>query len=286
MQLTPIETFPLPPGIDDSTPFAFGVGARRELCFAIESRTASPHRRDYRLLQIQSGFVTSEAVVATDDFPIHHLQPFGDGWLAVNARSRRIAGTYAANARVYDSAGTLQREFRFGDGIESVQIAPSGDTWVSYFDEGTLGDPIGASGLVAFDADGAVRYRYTPDATTGFVLDCYALNVAGDDDVWLYYYTDFPLVHLQRHRIAAVWRPQLAGARALAVKRDRALLAGCNRDRNALHRVQLLDGERTRVAAVALVDDAGSPIALEHVEGRGEFLYVLSAGLLHIVEVP
>ena len=34
------------------------------------------------------------------------------------------------------------------------------------------------------------------------ICDCYAVNVASDEDVWCYYYAEFPLVHL-RSRVRA-----------------------------------------------------------------------------------
>jgi len=37
------------------------------------------------------------------------------------------------------------------------------------------------------------------------ISDCYALNVDATGDVWINYYTDFPLVRLREYKLEKVW---------------------------------------------------------------------------------
>jgi len=113
------------------------------------------------------------------------------------------------NARIYDRiTGELKREFVFGDGISDAQATSTGYIWTGYFDEGVYGNfgwgdwnnetgysspPIGSCGLICWDAQTGNRlYRYGGD-----VSDMYAMNCISDDELWIYYYTAFPLARLK-----------------------------------------------------------------------------------------
>jgi hypothetical protein len=80
---------------------------------------------------------------------------------------------------------------------------------VSYFDEGVFGGGIGSQGLVCFDSTGVPTFRYGDFAEQNglpMICDCYAMNATPSGDVWLNYYTDFPLVRLHDCSIQNVWR--------------------------------------------------------------------------------
>ncbi|RYD53854.1 MAG: hypothetical protein EOP83_22815 [Verrucomicrobiaceae bacterium] len=102
------------------------------------------------------------------------------------------------NGRLYHTDGRFLRGVTLGDGIQDVAVTPDGLIWTSYFDEGVFGGlgrraTLESSGLVAWRPDGTVAYTYEPPNGLGGISDCYAMNACGND-VWIYYYTDFPLV--------------------------------------------------------------------------------------------
>lgn len=162
--------------------------------------------------------------------------------LLVGARCCWRDGAAECNAAIYDADGKRQREGVLGDGIEDVQTTPSGEIWVSYFDEGVCGNrgwgeadspaPIGSRGLIRFRSDLDIAWRYPYDGEFGGIADCYALNVVGED-AWAYYYTDFPIVRIRAGAIAG-WSTEVRGAHGLVVADDGVVLVGCYGDRRRL----------------------------------------------------
>jgi len=121
-----------------------------------------------------------------------HVQPLGDGWLLADRRG--------GCANLHDASGHFLRSIDLGDASEDIQTTSDEKIWVSYFDEGVFGSGIGQQGAVCFGAAGIPEFKYGEFAERAglpFIADCYAMNVAAPGDVWLNYYTDFPLVHLQ-----------------------------------------------------------------------------------------
>ncbi|WP_432866724.1 hypothetical protein [Microbispora rosea] len=219
--------------------------------------------------------------------PAHsHAQPLPDGGvLLVGARCRWRNGAAESNAAIYDAAGELLREGVLGDGIADVQTTPSGEIWVSYFDEGVYGNfgwgeaegpaPIGSPGLIRFRSDLDVAWRYPYDSTFGAISDCYALNVVGEE-AWAYYYTDFPIVRIGTDAVAG-WSTEVHGAHALVVADDRAVLVGgYGEDRHRLV-VGSLQGEAFSADRPArLVMPDGRPVPrTATVLGRGSELHVV-----------
>lgn len=136
-----------------------------------------------------------EVVIWGQTFNYHYVQPLHDHLLLVGARCTNYGNEqFDLNAKVCDLDGNTIREFLLGDGIQSVQVTEKGTIWTSYFDEGVFGtygwsDPIGSSGLLAWDKHGNKVYEnHAAD-----IADCYALNVVNDNQVWFYFYTDFEL---------------------------------------------------------------------------------------------
>jgi hypothetical protein len=100
-----------------------------------------------------------------------------DEILLAGTRCRRFAdGTHELNGHVYGLDGQLRRQFLLGDGIEHIATDVRGEIWVGYFDEGVFGNygwgamttseeqesPVGWPGLVRFDAEGNMTWRYEP----------------------------------------------------------------------------------------------------------------------------
>jgi hypothetical protein len=219
----------------------------------------------------------------TARFPVVQPLPYGEV-LVVGPRSERRGDV--RNATVYDRDGSVAREFRLGDGIEDVQTTRDGAIWVSYFDEGILGNwpagraPAGASGLARFDGYGSVQSEFEPPLGGEPIWDCYALNVA-DDVVWAYYYVAFPLVRIYGG-IVASWKTPVSDARAIAVAANGALFVGGYRDERA-RCVQCRFEESSLVEErrFTLPNPAGEPLIARRIAARGSSVYVLDGTTLY-----
>lgn len=158
--------------------------------------------------------VTSNAVTRTDlrgidlAFPMIDSLPDGQILVAGARAERHEDGTCDLNGQVFAPNGSLSRRFLLGDGIARLACDGHGRIWVSYFDEGVYGNlgwgdadepaPFGAAGLACFDGDGRVLWKFAADGADGeqrYIDDCYAMNV-GNDEVWIYYYSDFDLCEI------------------------------------------------------------------------------------------
>jgi hypothetical protein len=185
----------------------------------------------------------------------------------------------------------LAREILLGDGIQSVQATSAGVIWTSFFDEGVFGNygwqsPVGASGLVAWDSAGFKRYEFRPVAGLDSICDCYALNVEAEEDVWLYYYTEFPLVRLHRCEIESVWKLPVKGSDAFAVSAGHALFRGGYKDPDTYELLSLGPGGKAKsVAKVELRHPDGSRLVAKRVAGRGDAIHLVSDGFLYRVDV-
>lgn len=215
----------------------------------------------------------------------HFVQPFGgDEWLLVRGRAESDSDP---NASVYDSNGALSCSFHAGDGIQDVQTTDDGQIWVSYFDEGVFGDKtLGRAGLTCLDRSGHVRFRFNDLATADGVpdiADCYALNVCSEQNIWLCYYMDFPLVRLEEDRIAGLWSGLgVDGTSAFAVSGHHVLFAGGYDQRNLL---LLADLDSGTVRKFAPVNTDGKSIQSFTAFGRGNRLWLLVGHTLYVVDL-
>jgi hypothetical protein len=150
----------------------------------------------------------------------HFVQPLPEAeFLLVCARVRGET----KNARVFDSNGTLKRDFTLGDGIQHLQTTADGQIWVGYFDEGVFGDtPISQNGINCFDKFGNLVYAHTDES----IADCYALNVISNKEVWSCYYTDFPLVQIENYRVKNTWQSPVRGSQGFIVWKNFVLFRG------------------------------------------------------------
>lgn len=212
----------------------------------------------------------------------HQIQPLGrNQWLLVRGRSD---GGSDMNAHIYSDDGLLLRTFHAGDGIEDVQTTSDGDIWVSYFDQGVYGsDELGHHGLVCFDENGRLNFAFSSLPDVPDISDCYALNVACKDDVWLYYYTEFPLIRLRKKQLSHVWPDMpVRGAPAFAVTKDRVLFAGGYEQRDSLLLVSFFP---IAVQELQPVDSEGEPVTSFLAFGRGSKLYLQRETILYMVDV-
>ena len=214
----------------------------------------------------------------------HQVQPLGvDEWLVVRGRAE---GDDDRNAHVYDAVGRHLRSFHAGDGIQDVQATGGGEVWVSYFDEGVFGSTkLGGAGLVCLDGRGHCVFRFTDVLGGGVpdICDCYVLNVVSGGEVWLCYYTDFPLVRLVDGKVEGFWpRVPVGGSPGIAVDGDMALFAGGYRDKESLYLVR--PGEK-RVLKVEPTDEDGQRLKKFTAFGRGSRLFLQTEVALHAVDV-
>ncbi len=176
--------------------------------------------------------------IVIDDVTIAfpHVQALPDGGLLlVGARSYLHDGVGERNALLIDHDGKLGTSFCIGDGIQSVQVTPSANVWVGYFDEGVFGNmgwggheahpPLGAPGLVCWSLSGEQLYRFEPPTGLGSIDDCYAM-CAVEETAWACYYSGFPICRATVDGSTAGWRNDVAGAHQIAVQGDRVGLIG------------------------------------------------------------
>jgi hypothetical protein len=204
------------------------------------------------------------------------VQPLGEkGWLVVRCRAK---GEADRNAHVFNGEGMLCSSFHAGDAIEDVQTTERGDSWVSYFDEA----PMSQSGLACFDDQGRSVFRFNDLGTAPHLLDCYALNVCSDREVWLCYYTDFPLVRLVDRKVARIWpKLNVKGSHAFAVSQH-VLFAG---KYSKPHDLFLADLGTMRVKERIPVNDNGKAIRSFTAFGRGSRLYLHSGAEVFVVDL-
>lgn len=264
----------------------------------LDGLPVQPHETRLRLDQLEP----SGSLIGSLEFemagtkPPHFLQRFGTGhWLLVwawaRSKNRDSLEEQEHNARVYSSNGEQVASFYAGDGVSDVQVTKDGQIWISYFDEGILGtadyDRPNANGLVCFDSQGRTLFKFNEalpphglreDAhgLAPFISDCYALNVASDQETWLYYYQDFPLVKLVDRRLANVWRDMpVHGAHAFAISGNRAWFAG-QYGANRREIISVVDLDGLNVEEYRAVNGHGQPIPWKRARGRGSRLWLIS----------
>lgn len=125
------------------------------------------------------------------------------------------------NVFIIDLSGRLLHSFLGGEAIEEIAVGKEG-IWISYFDEGVYGNGISTEGLVLFDVTGNVLFRYHSDLLDRTIIDdCYALCKGAGSSVWLFPYTDFPLVEVNPRERTSRSYPipeMLHGSHALCVR--------------------------------------------------------------------
>jgi hypothetical protein len=257
------------------------------------AKTIPERPQNYRVFALSGNKPFLDIVIENERFNIHYVQPLVDELLLVCARSHyRGPDDFDRNGRIYTKGGKFDREILLGDGIHSVQATSLGTIWTSYFDEGVFGNfgwtiPVGASGLVAWDAAGKKLYEFEPSAGLDPICDCYAVNVASDEDVWCCYYTEFPLVHLNRRRIQSVWKGLIEGSDAFAISGSHVLFRGGYDDRDVYQLFSLAANGNARLAAsIELHDhDDGTKLIAERVVGRADAIHIICRDRLYCVDI-
>lgn len=125
------------------------------------------------------------------------------------------------NVFIVDLSGRLRHSFYGGEAIEEIAVGKEG-VWISYFDEGVYGSGISTEGLALFDITGKVLFRYHSDLLDSIgINDCYALCKGKGSSIWLFPYTDFPLIEVHPRERTSRFYPVpeiLHGSHALCVR--------------------------------------------------------------------
>jgi hypothetical protein len=205
-------------------------------------------------------------------------------WLLMRTRTGFLGDH---NTSVYSCEGSLLNSFHAGDAIQDVQVDEASAIWVSFFDEGVFGDEQpGPAGLVCFNEKGQVLFKYNELAErvgAPEIADCYAMNVCSHREVWLYPYTDFPLVQLVEKQIAHVWlNIPVRGSSAFATDGKRALFAGAYKDRQTLFLITL---SPMSVEKLVVTDEEGTPLSFHSACGRGSRLYLVTDRAIFVLDL-
>ena len=278
---------------------AYLVIAKKPLDYRIErprkasfAKTVPKKPQNYRVVGLSGSQPVLDVVIEGERFNIHDIQPLPDELLLVCAHSHyKGPNDFEKNGRVYTRDGKFAREILLGDGIQTVQATYSGVIWTSYFDEGVFGNfgwrsPVGASGLVAWDSAGNKMYEFKPRDGLDPICDCYALNDESEEDVWLYYYTEFPLVRLHCRQIESIWKAPLAGSSAFAVSGEYALFRGGYEYKDTYQLFNFApDGKPELVATIELRDEKGSKLVANRSVGRADAIYLVSNGFLYRLDL-
>lgn len=216
-----------------------------------------------------------------ENYNIHDLQLLNNHeLLLVCARAfYRSKDDYEKNGRIYSIEGIFQTEILLGDGIQNVQTDSNGIIWTSFFDEGVFGnfgwnEPVGKSGLIAWNTEGKKAYEFQPTYPLSKICDCYALNVISNKESWCYYYTDFPLVKIKNYKIDSYWNTPIRGSSAFAIYRNFALFSnGYNENDNLLHLLKLDNDYIAKEIAQIQIENFEK---VEQFLGRRDSLYFLS----------
>lgn len=245
--------------------------------------------QSYKIYRVEPGRVGLAATIVNEPYNIHDIQPVGEGqFLLVCARCHYYEKYPEQNGRLYTSDGKLVRRLTLGDGIQDVQVAPDGLIWTSYFDEGVFGNygwshPLGASGLVAWSQEGTKVFEFEPGDLEQ-IIDCYALNVSGND-VWIYYYTGFPLVQIRDRQIVAAWALPIAGTDAFAVDDSYALFRGGYDGQDRYELLELTKDGAACVSQIEFRDPKGEVITAQRAVGRGDSIFLLRGNEVFAVSV-
>lgn len=236
--------------------------------------------QSYRIHRGDPGTTSLVTTIQQEAFNIHQVQPMGhDGILLISCRCQYREDGADENGRLYHIDGGFLHGITLGDGIQDVAVTRNGLIWTSYFDEGVFGnfgwsEPLGSSGLVAWRPEGTVAYAYEPPNGLDRICDCYAMNACGND-VWICYYTDFPLVQIRNGRIEADWQIPVRGADAFAISGDHALFRGGYKNRDSYHLLELAQQLAREKSRFQLRDRQGEPIKAQRVAGRGNTIFLL-----------
>jgi hypothetical protein len=206
-------------------------------------------------------------------------QPLEENWLLVSARTDEEEGDLR-NATLFDVQGNVLKTFGFDDAIQDVQTTKDSDIWVSYFDENM------ESGLRCYDKEGVQTFDYADFVIeTGrkvpFIDDCYALNVTSESTN-VYYYSDFPLVTLNKTGYKIFRNVPIEGSHAFAILNDWVLFSHGYDHRAVVSLYSLWDKKRKTFHTF---EQNGEKLNYDYAVGRGSKLFLVKDNDVYIINM-
>ncbi len=180
----------------------------------------------------------------------------------------------------YDGGGKQAWALCPDGGIQDMQTTADGQIWLSYGDQGATT----TSGLVALDRDGRQTFSFDGlGADAPPIVDCYALNVLSNEEAWVCYYAEFPIVRLVGQKLDRVWQKSpIEGASAFAVLGNRLLFSGTHERPGSVFAVTLPDPTRIEMQPV---DPRGHAIQYKGAFARGPRLYLRTEEDVYLIDL-
>ncbi|SMQ77864.1 hypothetical protein SAMN05444673_3111 [Bacillus sp. OV166] len=207
------------------------------------------------------------------------VQPLEENWLLVSARTDKEE-RYIRNGTLFDVHGNVLKTFEFDDAIQDLQTTKDSDIWVSYFDENM------DSGLRCYDNEGVRTFDYVDFVIqTGrkvpFISDCYALNVTSKDTN-IYYYSDFPLVTLNKTGYKIIRNVPIKGSHAFAILNDLVMFSHGYDHRAVVYLYSLRDKRRKKFQTV---NQIGEELKYDYAVGRGSKLFLVKDDDVYLIDM-
>lgn len=223
--------------------------------------------KDYTFIRFDlKGYELFRTVIKEEYYNFHcvNFLPTNEILLTCARCRYKSANEIDKNARIYSRKGELSRDFVAGDGINNVQIDIDGNIWISYFDEGIFGnfgwnEPLGAPGLICWNKDGSKIWEFEPIDELNYMADCYAMNIDSNNNIWFYYYTEFPLVKLDNAKQMKFWDTGIKGSSSLNISENNILMAD-GYDENNFIFLAVKENKLEKVKKIKFKDEEGNAL--------------------------
>lgn len=198
-----------------------------------------------------------------------------------------ICNAEKENAMIINHKGEILNKFFVGEGVQDCQVDKFNNIWISYSEEGIFGEGcIGKTGLVAFDIKGSIVFNNFDTIIEMYDIppidDCQAMNVK-DDEVWLHYYSDYPLVNIKSKKFNNYWANVEIGenivSNGFAIGKDQVLF-GTNKQKLVLYSLS-----KRCLYNIDPYNDQGEKIQFNCYLGRGSILYLQTRNSIYFVDL-
>jgi hypothetical protein len=154
------------------------------------------------------------------------------------------------NCFIYDLEGNALKHFYAGDGIQDIEVLRD-KIVITYFDEGVYGtDGPNNYGLVIFDFDGNILFKYNEKHGHQIISDCYCICKHGANRVLFLPYTEFPLIELnldtgdeKKYEIPG----QLKGSNGLTSNADSVIFHSPYDDKRGIYKWKIGDKKADKI---------------------------------------
>ena len=219
-------------------------------------------------------------------FPYFDIFPDGRVVVAGSRSYWRANDDFGLNGIIIDPVTGERERFLPGDGIQRLAVDARGRIWVSYFDEGILGNngygdggtpPVGTLGLNRFNGGGDLVWVFTDaeELESGPIIDCYALNVS-DDQAALYAdtYDGYVLYRISANDETELFKSDLQGCQHFAIDDSQILFTGqIDDDYDIGYFGRLSSGGVSEIQDIKFLLPGGSKLYDGQFVGRGDTLH-------------